>query len=502
MVSNGSHGVRKGGGARVQIMNNVISANGGDGIRLEQCSNDEILGNFIGTDVVGFTGLGNMANGIYVEGPGVSNFIGGGTAPDRNVISGNEDSGIFLNGPDLAYCVISGNRIGTDAAGANAVPNGGAGVLIYGASYSYVGGTDTPGDNIISGNGGYGISVGQAFETRIKGNYVGTDATGTNALPNAGHGVWLGSGASNNFVGGTEAGAANVIAFNRGCGVVVYTDNGNVIMANSIKRNGEEGIDLGYDGVTANDGGGDTDAGANDLQNYPILVSASNNGMFLTIVGTLNSLPSTNFLIELFGSRDPDLTGYGEGEEYFVRLSVTTDVSGATSFTGVVPLILGPRTPNFITATATTPKGQYGNTSEFSPRLFLDSDGDGMGDGYEVEYFGGYTSGNPAGHSDADGVNNLDEFLAETDPTDAGSCLKITQCWHDPGGEWNFFFVAPASDCRSYSVDIAWDLPGLIQGWSEGWPINVTRTNGTILCTKYFTGPANPTFYRIRASVP
>ena len=498
VVSNGSHGIRQGGGSRVQIETNVISANGGDGIRLEQCSNDEILGNFIGTDAGGTIDLGNMGNGIYVDGPGVSNFIGGGTAPDRNVISGNGGCGIFLNGPDLTHCVISGNRIGTDAAGANAVPNGGDGVLIYGANCSYVGGLDVASRNIISGNAGAGILVGQASDTQIKGNHIGTGATGVEVLPNGDRGVFLGTAASNNVLGGDEAGAGNIIAFNRRQGVLVNADNGNVIMANSIKRNGETGIDLGNDGVTANDASGDSDTGANDLQNYPILVSATNNGAFLTVAGTLNSLPSTTFLVELFGSRDPDLTGYGEGEEYFVRLSVTTDVSGATSFTGVVPLILGPRTPNFITATATTPLGEYGNTSEFGPRFFLDSDGDGMGDGYEAEYFGGYTSGDPAGHADADGVNNLDEFLAETDPLDAGSCLRVSQLWRESWGDR--CFVAPASDCRNYEIKIAWDLMNPLQVWWD-WPCSITRTNGSITFTEGGSS-FNPTFYRVVAEIP
>lgn len=494
VVSNASHGIYQLGGSHVDMENNLISANGGDGIRLVQCSQDEIDGNRIGTDAAGTLDLGNMGYGIYVEGPGASNVIGGLTG---NVISGNERQGIFLNGPSLTGNRIVRNYIGTDATGSIALSNRQTGVAIYASSQNLIGDAEGFG-NIISGNGDVGINIGgpDTYGNRIKCNYIGTDGTGAGAIPNGDHGVYFGAGASNNYVGGTGNEDYNVIAFNRGDGVNVVTDSGNLIAGNWIKRNGGLGIDLGSGGVTANDGGEDTDTGANGLQNFPVLLSASNDGAMMTLVGTLNSGGSASYAIEFFGSRDPDLTGYGEGEFFYGRSNVTTSAGGTVGFTATVSTVA--YVPNFVTATATA----LGNndTSEFSQRLFVDSDGDGMGDGYESEYFGSYTAGDPQSHADTDGIDNLGEFLAETDPTDAGSCTRIAQFWRESWGDYGF--IIPASDCRNYTVEFAWDFtraPGSI--WWDWSGFDVVRTNGLAVFTSGDTG-FEPTFFRVIANIP
>src|SRR6516225_8942754 len=86
---------------------------------------------------------------------------------------------------------------------------------------------------------------------------IQTDPTGTVARPN-GVGVEVAGGAHDNTVGGTAAGAGNVISDNTGAGVVIggsITDIatvGNTIRGNSIYKNSGLGIDLGNDGVTPN----------------------------------------------------------------------------------------------------------------------------------------------------------------------------------------------------------------------------------------------------------
>lgn len=111
---------------------------------------------------------------------------------------------------------------------------------------------------------------------------MGTDATGTKKLGNY-QGVYV-YDASNNTVGGSTAGASNVISDNDGSGVSIYGDDatGNRILSNSIFSNGGLGIDLGDDGPTANDPG-DTDTGPNDLQNKPVLTSARTESLKTTI---------------------------------------------------------------------------------------------------------------------------------------------------------------------------------------------------------------------------
>jgi len=177
--------------------------------------------------------------------------------------------------------------------------------------------------------------------------------------------VWIAS-ASGNTVGGTAAGAGNVIAGNSGRGVYVSqpTATGNAIQANAIFGNGNLGIDLDPNGVSPNDAG-DGDAGANSLQNYPVLASAATNGASVRVQGTLNSTPSTTYRIELFANAAGDPSGHGEGESYLGALDVTSDPSGDASFSWIqsasVPV------GSFVTATATNLTS--GDTSEFAQHV-------------------------------------------------------------------------------------------------------------------------------------
>ena len=75
-----------------------------------------IEGNYIGVDSSGGTALPNNGPGIYAVLTAAGNTIGGTTAGDGNVISGNHGSGISLS--DTGAFLIAGNKIGTDASGA------------------------------------------------------------------------------------------------------------------------------------------------------------------------------------------------------------------------------------------------------------------------------------------------------------------------------------------------------------------------------------------------
>ncbi len=500
-ASNAQHGVDILNSSKLEVRQNTIAANGGHGVRLMSGSSGITLANnFIGTDSSGFSAMGNMGWGVNVESPAVSNVIGGTDGASGNTISGNGTGGVFLNGSDVRYTTIAGNQVGTDSLGRYAVPNGGQGVSVYGPVFTTIGGTNAGARNVISGNADRGVAIGgdNCYSNLVQGNIVGMDGTGTSPIPNARDGVYIGTGSSNNLVGGLDAAAKNLIAFNRGIGILVYdsgagTARGNLFLGNSIKRNEGMGIDLSWDGVTANDPG-DPDVGPNRRQNYPVLLGATNDGVNVTVRGYLDSLSSTPFSIEIFGNRDPDLTGYGEGEYLMGRVAVVTPVGGVIGFTGVVSTAAG--TPNFITATATA----IGNndTSEFSQRLLLDSDGDGMGDGYELEYFAHHTAGDPAGDDDFDTVNNLGEFLAETNPHDAGSHLRVTQMWREFG---NTYYTLASSDCRNYSLQFSWNLVQTPEpSWWDQFSF-VTRTNGFV--TLYSSTGSDPLrIYRFQANMP
>jgi len=211
----------------------------------------------------------------------------------------------------------------------------------------------------------------------ILGNLIGTDINGTGSLGNQGYGVTFNS-ADNNLVGGTVAGAGNVIAFNGSInrnsgGVGVLVGMGDSILGNSIfsntganpPSNGDPGLGINLfggtetSGVTANDPG-DADTGPNNLQNYPVLTSVSSGGGTTNITGTLNSAANTNYRVEFFANDAIDPSGHGEGQIFLKSMNVPTDASGNASFNVSVPQIGANQR---VTATATDPAGA---TSEFS----------------------------------------------------------------------------------------------------------------------------------------
>jgi hypothetical protein len=352
---------------------NVISGNQQDGISIST-QYSSVLGNYIGTDASGTNAIPNTGNGISITGS--DNFIGGNLPVALNVISGNGLNGIEINGQetliDPENNTIMGNYIGTDASGTYAIPNTQNGIKLIKADLTTIGGTIEGAGNVISGNLENGILIDPLFMTNfVQGNFIGTDFTGTNALGNSGHGVYIKrcdglSPQTVTTIGGTVAGAGNVIAYNQGSGVYaqkrdseIANHSTTVILANSIFSNGGLGIDLEPAGVTPNDPG-DVDVGPNYLQNFPVLISAYNENGDLKIEGTLNSMADTTYRLEFFSNASADPSGYGEGESFIGSIDVLTDGGGNIDFLAVFP----DTTPsdNYITATAT----HSNNTSEFS----------------------------------------------------------------------------------------------------------------------------------------
>jgi CSLREA domain-containing protein len=249
-----------------------------DGISVLDASDNRIEGNFIGTDVHGSADLGNRCHGVSISGvqggPGSTNNVLGGSSPQaRNLIAGND-------------CV--------------------------------------------------GVGIGPVGNNKVLGNYIGTNASGTAALPNTGDGVRVYNVSNNNVIGGPAAGEANLIAFNGGHGVEIDGSYGaarNTISRNSIHSNGGKGIALlsgGNQGLAA-----------------PVITSAS----ATQVSGTACS----NCTIEVFSDAADEGAIY-EG-------TTTADATGNWAL--VKP---GGLTGPYVTATATD--GQ-GNTSEFSVPVSL-----------------------------------------------------------------------------------------------------------------------------------
>jgi CSLREA domain-containing protein len=347
---------------------NIVSGNTGSGIEFAVSGSGNVVrGNFIGLGANGSTALGNGGSGVLAGSFGDTLTVGGDDAVDgatdgvvnaRNYIAGSGANGVSIgNSPGGS---IKGNYIGTDTTGTLARPNdGGIGV---GNSGAIIGGTTAGAGNVISGNTQMGISVSGDTGLSIKGNRIGTQADGVTPLGNGSQGILFFVASANVQIGGVAAGEANTIAFNGTDGVLLNNGSGISIRGNSIHDNGttsqDLGIELNNDGVTPNDLG-DGDTGPNNLQNFPVITVATAGST--TVSGTLNSTSGVAFTIDVYSNTTCDASGNGEGRTYLGSVVTSvTDGSGNVSFSVTVPALTAGQV---ITATATDGSG---NTSEFS----------------------------------------------------------------------------------------------------------------------------------------
>lgn len=275
----------------------AIGSFGGDGIRIESGGGNFIQGNFLGVDPSGTIAKPNGTSGVTVY-QSSGNLIGGNTAETRNVISGNTLSGVFLIGAYATENQVQGNYIGLDHTGRQALPNQQNGITVSGAFGNLIGGTNAGQRNVISANAQNGIVIWQATaqNNRIEGNYLGLDATGTNALGNTLSGVAL--TAANNVVGGTQAGAGNVISGNRQHGVIITdrTSTNNTVVGNLIGTapDGTKPLGNALQGVAISDGRNNTIGGPGAARN--VISGNGQIGVFILGTNAVGNVVSGNYV--------------------------------------------------------------------------------------------------------------------------------------------------------------------------------------------------------------
>jgi uncharacterized protein (TIGR03437 family) len=212
---------------------NLISGNGNYGIIINGplVGNTTVIGNFIGTDIAGTAAMGNQGPGILVF-YSPANTIGGSVPEERNVISGNSGGGIVFLGSGSAGNSASGNYIGVDASGTRALGNGGGmGIGLE----SGTNGSLVQGNVIVSTSSANCIVIydpGSYYNT-VVGNLLGTDADGRVALGSPQSAINVGGGASFNRVGGTTPADRNVIA-QGGVALGGQGGTGNLVIGNFI----------------------------------------------------------------------------------------------------------------------------------------------------------------------------------------------------------------------------------------------------------------------------
>lgn len=311
---------------------NVISGNSVDGVRLNGAgaTGITIKGNKIGTDPAGTLKVANAFNGIVLTGA-MNNLIGGTTAADLNLVSGNTRNGVALAG-GASGNLVERNYIGLAADGATYMGNGLAGVVILDSPGNSLGGTVAGTYNIIAQNGADGVQIKGAASSGnvVQRSIIGSDLFGTLAKGNGGAGVLI-DGAPNNTIGGGAWGAGgNLISANFAGGVHITNTGatGNLVQGNRIGTdvNGTSALSSGTGaGVIIDAGASQNQIGASGAGNllsgssYPgvEIYAATQNRIYANLVGTdasgLVALPNQGAGIRLndgaggndIGSADP-----------------------------------------------------------------------------------------------------------------------------------------------------------------------------------------------------
>jgi hypothetical protein len=288
-----------------------------------------VEGCFIGLDATGTNSLGSPGAGVFVQTP--NNRVGGTSPAARNVISGKGATGIEIFEIFATNNVVQGNFIGTDRTGTRAIGNTDRALAInMNASGNFIGGSVAGAGNVISGNLDRGITLDGSSNV-VEGNWIGTTVTGQ-PLGNARTGVEIGGAA--NRVGGSRSGTGNIIAFNGVDTRGFFTTNGVDVkpgttsywlLGNSIYENAGLGIDVNANGQAT--------------PGFPVLTLASNTPNGTLIKGTF--MPNVGFQLELFTSPVADPSGYGEGKTLLVATNVPTDGAGNFSVLWPVPVAPG-----------------------------------------------------------------------------------------------------------------------------------------------------------------
>lgn len=302
-------------GGNTAVARNVISGNALTGIFSENGIRNRFVGNWVGLDPSGNDSLPNGVQGIRLA-DGFDEVIGGSAVPTGDA-PGNVISGRFENGDlDIYRTAISlhgttgtlvrGNLIGTDASGTRSLGNGSTGIFILHGDDCTIGGSEGGGRNVISGNLLGSRVEGGKSPTRIIGNWIGTDITGTQPLGNRLSGIVMAVDSFNSSsgplvrVGGLAPGEANVIAHNLGNGIFHTAANGlGEFSRNSI-------FDNRGSGIHHNDG---------SIRRVELtLVTPVPGGVYIT--GAVSPGKGRDARIEFFVSPACDPSGFGEGKTF------------------------------------------------------------------------------------------------------------------------------------------------------------------------------------------
>ena len=422
-LGNGEHGVRViradgtviGSGA---TMGNIIGANKGSGVQIEgpNINTTSFRGNRIGVAMDGTTACGNGVNGISAQHVGVL-VVGGTGASDGNQISFNEANGVMVDG--CPYAVVQGNRVGVNSAVTERQGNGGCGVLVSNSMHCVIGPNNAMGAN---GAEGLRMSGPSCHDAQIAGNWIGVSGDGLIDLGNAGDGIALRGGDRNQVVG------SNVVAKNSGHGVAVYVGARNTVLGNRAFGNALAAIH-----VATNEPGMEPNEGILP----PAITNATTNAQFR---GTFAGKTNEAYVLDIHYAWFTNANG-AQAQFPLARTNFLTGAGG----TAVLDVSLPVPAP-FGSWLAMNVTDTNGNSSALSAPVRVVDGGYAAWAGDRDEPLP------PDGHLDDDGFSNFEEYVADTDPRDGGSFLRIR--WGESGAD-----VPGSSTGRIYTVEGCTNLP-------------------------------------------
>jgi CSLREA domain-containing protein len=326
------------------ISSNRIVCNNGNGIYLYGASYVWVGGNKIGNN--GVNAMPNAGNGVLIQGDNARhNLIGTDSLTYlRNVISGNGQDGVMLNGAPNNQ--IQANMIGSSSDGLSAIPNQLAGVAVVNhADGTWIGPGSVP--LFISGNLREGIYVADSSNDWVSGLImIGVkNNTASSPLGNGLEGIKLDSGVVNARI------VPYFVKYNGGAGIAAVTKN--EIEPIEAYGNGGLAIDLGNDGPTPNDAGG-AGLGPDGWLDYPMITSQNGH-----LISGISCPGCTVYIRWPVGNPAANGGGYNGSIGYAV----------ADWSTGVWSYQPFGFSAGQVTLTAQAPIGSGNGTSELSPLL-------------------------------------------------------------------------------------------------------------------------------------
>ena len=226
---------------------NVISGNSGYGVWIMGAGNNDVWGNSIGLSSSG-AALGNLGNGVQLDSGASGNFVGGTSTSYRNLISANTANGVDVSGAGTTGNVVEGNDIGTDSTGSHALPNYNGVIIQNGATNNLIlGSADSPRSH-------FGQQLGWNPHRRHRdhrqhggGSLHRRHRQRVHGAGQRESGVAIYAGASNNTIGGTSSGQGDVLSGNGSNGVYISDSGtiGNLVEGDDIGTNSTGSLAVG-----------------------------------------------------------------------------------------------------------------------------------------------------------------------------------------------------------------------------------------------------------------